>query len=100
MSDNFSTFFKFNTIILKVIGLICDVQLIYMVAFRQMWMIFWALLITQQWYQGWWFDEGFNRLIVSTVFLRMMVRQCVPLSAVATAVQDSKYMWMKKTSAW
>jgi hypothetical protein len=38
-------------------------------------------LMIQQWYKGRYFDEGFNRLVVSKVFLTNIVRQRVLLSA-------------------
>ncbi|MCI96386.1 hypothetical protein A2U01_0117686, partial [Trifolium medium] len=39
-----------------------------------------CLLVTQQWYQSRWFDEGFDRLLVLKVFLTNVVRRRVPLS--------------------
>ncbi|GAU48976.1 hypothetical protein TSUD_245670 [Trifolium subterraneum] len=36
------------------------------------------LVMTQQWYQSRWFNEGFDRLLVSKVFLTKMVRRRVP----------------------
>ncbi|MCI56793.1 hypothetical protein A2U01_0078044, partial [Trifolium medium] len=44
-----------------------------------------------------WFDERFNRLIVSKVFLIEVTDQAAcSVEATATAVQS---VWMKKTSA-
>jgi hypothetical protein len=31
--------------------------------------------VTQQWYQSQWFDEGFDRLLISKVFLTKVVRR-------------------------
>jgi hypothetical protein len=49
-------------------------------------------LVTQQWYQSRWFNEGFDRLLVSKVFPTKVVRRRVLLST-TTVVQV--YGWRK-----
>ncbi|PNX71294.1 hypothetical protein L195_g027169 [Trifolium pratense] len=50
------------------------------------------LVTTQQWYQSRWFDEGFDQLLVSKVFLTKVVRQRVPLNSVTNGGTS---VWMK-----
>ncbi|MCI60878.1 hypothetical protein A2U01_0082134 [Trifolium medium] len=54
-------------------------------------------LVTQQWYESRWFDEWFERLLVSKVFLAKVVRRRVQLSSVANG-GTSTSVWMRKAS--
>jgi hypothetical protein len=50
----------------------------------------WIPLVPQQWYQSQRFNEEFDRLLISKVFLTKVVRRSVPLS-VATTIQVYGY---------
>jgi len=57
----------------------------------------WSLMtLPHKCYLNQWFDKEFERLFVSKVFQRMVVRQRVALSS----QRRCKCMWMKKVSGW
>jgi hypothetical protein len=50
-------------------------------------------LVTQHWYQSWWFDKEFERPLVLKFFLTKMVRQWVGESRRAAATTVQVYGW-------